>query len=114
MMHKAKSSACWTSKARSFELLHGPIMVQDASILARIWPVSLENARSTNNSQGRARLERDLQAAKRIQGALSRPVPTEIMARYGGAGTYPPARSAATSMSFCATARSNWESHWAT
>jgi len=40
--------------------------------------VSLENARLYEQvARDEARLERDLQAAKRIQGALIRPVPTE-------------------------------------
>lgn len=62
--------------------------VQTLSILAANLAVSLENARLYEQvAQGEARLERDLQAAKRIQGALLRPVPTEdygldIAARY--------------------------------
>ena len=62
--------------------------VQTLSILAANLAVSLENARLYQQlSKEEARLERDLQAAKRIQGALLRPVPTEdygvdIAARY--------------------------------
>jgi phosphoserine phosphatase RsbU/P len=62
--------------------------VQTLSILAANLAVSVENARLYEQvAEGEARLERDLQAAKRIQGALLRPVPTEdygleIAARY--------------------------------
>lgn len=52
--------------------------VQTLSILAANLAVSLENARLYEQlAKEEARLERDLQAAKRIQGALLRPVPTE-------------------------------------
>src|SRR6202165_2579880 len=52
--------------------------VQTLSILAANLAVSLENARLDEQlARDEARLERDLQAAKRIQGALLRPVPTE-------------------------------------
>ena len=52
--------------------------VQTLSILASNLAVSLENARLYEQlAKEEARLERDLQAAKRIQGALLRPVPTE-------------------------------------
>jgi len=62
--------------------------VQTLSILAANLAVSLENARLYEQvAQDEARLERDLQAAKRIQGALLRPVPAEdfgvdLAARY--------------------------------
>src|SRR6202163_1571193 len=62
--------------------------VQTISILAGNLAVSLENARLYEQvARDEARLERDLQAAKRIQGALLRPVPTEdygvdLAARY--------------------------------
>jgi len=62
--------------------------VQTLSILAAHLAVSLENARHHEQvARHEARLERDLQAARRIQGALLRPVPTdeyglEIAARY--------------------------------
>src|SRR5712692_11006205 len=62
--------------------------VQTLSILAANLAVSLENARLYEQvAKDEARLERDLQAAKRIQGALLRPVPTEdfgvdLAARY--------------------------------
>jgi phosphoserine phosphatase RsbU/P len=62
--------------------------VQTLSILAANLAVSVENARLYEQvAEGEARLERDLQAAKRIQGALLRPVPTDdygldIAARY--------------------------------
>lgn len=62
--------------------------VQTLSILAANLAVALENARLYQQlAKEEARLERDLQAAKRIQGALLRPVPTDdygvdIAARY--------------------------------
>jgi len=62
--------------------------VQTLSILAANLAVSIENARLYEQvAKGEARMERDLQAAKRIQGALLRPVPTDdygldIAARY--------------------------------
>jgi len=62
--------------------------VQTLSILAANLAVSVENARLYEQvAKGEARMERDLQAAKRIQGALLRPVPTDdygldIAARY--------------------------------
>jgi phosphoserine phosphatase RsbU/P len=62
--------------------------VQTLSILAANLAVSVENARLYEQvAKGELRLERDLQAAKRIQGALLRPVPTEdygldLAARY--------------------------------
>src|ERR1700756_1528336 len=62
--------------------------VQTLSILAGNLAVSLENARLYEQvARDEARLERDLQAAKRIQGALLRPVPAEdygvdLAARY--------------------------------
>jgi sigma-B regulation protein RsbU (phosphoserine phosphatase) len=52
--------------------------VQTLSILAANLAVSLENARLYEKlARDEARLERDIQAAKRIQGALLQPVPTE-------------------------------------
>jgi sigma-B regulation protein RsbU (phosphoserine phosphatase) len=62
--------------------------VQTLSILASNLAVSVENARLYEQvAQGEARMERDLQAAKRIQGALLRAVPTDdygldVAARY--------------------------------
>lgn len=62
--------------------------VQTLSILAANLAVSLENARLYEQvAKDEARLERDLQAAKRIQGALLRPAPTsdyglDVAARY--------------------------------
>ena len=62
--------------------------VQTLSILAANLAVSLENARLYEQvAKGEARLERDLQAAIRIQGALLRPAPAEdygldVAARY--------------------------------
>ena len=62
--------------------------IQTLSILAANLAVSLENARLYEQvARDEARLDRDLQAAKRIQGALLRPVPTDdygldVAARY--------------------------------
>ena len=62
--------------------------VQTLSILAANLAVSLENARLYEEvAKGEARMDRDLQAAKRIQGALLRAVPAEdygldVAARY--------------------------------
>src|ERR1700726_3927006 len=62
--------------------------IQTLSILAGNLAVSLENARLYEQvARDEARLERVLQAAKRLQGALLRPVPTEdygvdLAARY--------------------------------
>lgn len=62
--------------------------IQTLSILAANLAVSLENARLYEQvAKDEARLDRDLQAAKRIQGALLRPVPTDdygldVAARY--------------------------------
>jgi sigma-B regulation protein RsbU (phosphoserine phosphatase) len=62
--------------------------VQTLSILAANLAVSIENAHLYEQvAKGEARMERDLQAAKRIQGALLRPVPTDdygldVAARY--------------------------------
>jgi sigma-B regulation protein RsbU (phosphoserine phosphatase) len=62
--------------------------VQTLAILAANLAVSLENARLYEQvAKDEARLERELQAAKRIQGALLRPVPTsdyglDVAARY--------------------------------
>jgi phosphoserine phosphatase RsbU/P len=62
--------------------------IQTLTILAGNLAVSLENARLYEQvAKDEARLERDLQAAKRIQGALLRPVPSEdygvdLAARY--------------------------------
>lgn len=62
--------------------------VQTLSILAANLAVSIENARLYEKlAREEARLERELQAAKRIQGALLRPAPSEdfgldIAARY--------------------------------
>jgi sigma-B regulation protein RsbU (phosphoserine phosphatase) len=65
--------------------------VRTLSILAAHLAVSLENARLYQEvARGEARMERELRAARRIQGALLRKVPTEdygldIAARYDSA-----------------------------
>jgi sigma-B regulation protein RsbU (phosphoserine phosphatase) len=62
--------------------------VQTLSILAANLAVAIENARLYEQvADGEARMERDLQAAKRIQGALLRAIPAEdygldVAARY--------------------------------
>jgi sigma-B regulation protein RsbU (phosphoserine phosphatase) len=85
--------------------------VQTLSILAANLAGSLGNARLYEQvARDEARLERDLLAAKRIQGALIRPVPTED---YGldMAARYLSAREVwAIFMNFCVTVRSSWAS----
>jgi sigma-B regulation protein RsbU (phosphoserine phosphatase) len=87
MMHKGKVIGVLdleSPQANYFTQDH----VQTLTILAGNLAVSLENARLYEKvAADEARLERDLQAAKRIQGALLRPVPTEdygvdLAARY--------------------------------
>jgi phosphoserine phosphatase RsbU/P len=87
MMHKGKVIGVLdleSPQLNYFTAAH----VQTLSILAANLAVSLENARLYEQvARDEARLERDLQAAKRIQGALLQPVPAEdygmdIAARY--------------------------------
>ncbi|HZS71838.1 MAG TPA: GAF domain-containing SpoIIE family protein phosphatase [Candidatus Acidoferrum sp.] len=87
MIHKGKVIGVLdleSSQANYFTQDH----VQTLSILAANLAVSLENARLYERvARDEARLERDLQAAKRIQGALLRQVPSDdfgldIAARY--------------------------------
>jgi sigma-B regulation protein RsbU (phosphoserine phosphatase) len=77
MLHKGKIIGVLdleSAQLNAFNAEH----VQTLSILAANLAVSLENARLYEQvARDEARLERDLQAAKRIQGALIRPVPTE-------------------------------------
>jgi len=77
MLHKGKIIGVLdleSAQLNAFNAEH----VQTLSILAANLAVSLENARLYEKvARDEARLERDLQAAKRIQGALLRPVPTE-------------------------------------
>lgn len=77
MMHKGKVIGVLdleSSQPNYFTEDH----VQTLSILAANLAVSLENARLYEQvARDEARLERDLQAAKRIQGALLRAAPTE-------------------------------------
>jgi sigma-B regulation protein RsbU (phosphoserine phosphatase) len=77
MLHKGKIIGVLdleSAQLNAFNTEH----VQTLSILAANLAVSLENARLYEQvARDEARLERDLQAAKRIQGALIRPVPTE-------------------------------------
>ena len=83
--------------------------VQTLSILAANLAVSLENARLYEQvAKDEARLDRDLQAAKRIQGALLRPVPPMITVWMSLRVIYPRAKFVATCMSFCVMARNNW------
>ena len=87
MIHKGKVIGVLdleSSQANYFTQDH----VQTLSILAANLAVSLENARLYERvARDEARLERDLQAAKRIQGALLRQVPSDdfgldLAARY--------------------------------
>jgi sigma-B regulation protein RsbU (phosphoserine phosphatase) len=77
MVHKSKIIGVLdleSAQINAFNAEH----VQTLTILAANLAVSLENARLYEQvARDEARLERDLQAAKRIQGALIRPVPTE-------------------------------------
>ena len=90
--------------------------VQTLSILAANFAVSLENARFYEQvARDEARLDRDLQAAKRIQGALLRSVPTRrLRIGYGGAVYFGARSLAAISTNFCGTGRNNWASRWVT
>jgi sigma-B regulation protein RsbU (phosphoserine phosphatase) len=77
MMHKGKVIGVLDLESPQLNYFTGD-HVQTLSILAANLAVSLENARLYEQvARDEARLERDLQAAKRIQGALLRPVPTE-------------------------------------
>jgi phosphoserine phosphatase RsbU/P len=87
MLHKGKVIGVLdleSPQANYFIAAH----VQTLSILAANLAVSLENARLYEQvARDEARLESDLKSAKRIQGALLRPVPTEdfgldLAARY--------------------------------
>jgi sigma-B regulation protein RsbU (phosphoserine phosphatase) len=77
MLHKGKIIGVLdleSAQLNAFSAEH----VQTLSILAANLAVSLENARLYEQvARDEARLDRDLQAAKRIQGALIRPVPSE-------------------------------------
>src|SRR5215467_2066220 len=77
MLHKGKIIGVLdleSAQLNAFNSEH----VQTLSILASNLAVSLENARLYEKvARDEARLERDLHAAKRIQGALLRPVPSE-------------------------------------
>src|ERR1700693_1842203 len=87
MMHKGKVIGVLDLESPQLNYFTGD-HVQTLSILGANLAVALENARLYEQvARDEARLERDLQAAKRIQGALLRPVPTEdfgldIAARY--------------------------------
>jgi sigma-B regulation protein RsbU (phosphoserine phosphatase) len=87
MLHKGKVIGVLDLESPQLNYFTGD-HVQTLSILAANLAVSVENARLYEQvAQGEARMERDLQAAKRIQGALLRPVPTEdygldVAARY--------------------------------
>src|SRR6266851_3746982 len=77
MMHKGKEIGVMDLESPQLNYFTED-HVQTLSILAANLAVSLENARLYEQlARDEARLERDLQAAKRIQGALLRPVPTE-------------------------------------
>jgi phosphoserine phosphatase RsbU/P len=77
MLHKGKVIGVLDLESPQLNYFTGD-HVQTLSILAANLAVSLENARLYEQlAKEEARLERDLQAAKRIQGALLRPVPTE-------------------------------------
>jgi len=87
MMHKGKVIGVLDLESPQIDYFTSD-HVQTLSILAANLAVSLENARLYEQvARDEARLDRDLQAAKRIQGALLRPVPTDdygldVAARY--------------------------------
>jgi len=77
MLHKGKIIGVLDLESAQLNAF-SPEHLQTLSILAANLAVSLENARLYEKvARDEARLERDLQAAKRIQGALIRPVPAE-------------------------------------
>jgi len=77
MLHKGKIIGVLDLESAQLNAF-SPEHVQTLSILAANLAVSLENARLYEKvARDEARLERDLQAAKRIQGALIRPVPAD-------------------------------------
>ena len=90
--------------------------VQALSILAAQLAVSLENARLYEQvARDEARMERELHAAQRMQGALLRPVPdATITASTSPRASCPRAKSAATFTIFCATVPRASASDWAT
>ena len=87
MMHKGKVIGVLDLESPQLNYFNAD-HVQTLSILASNLAVSLENARLYEQvAKDEARLDREVQAAKRIQGALLRPVPTDdygldVAARY--------------------------------
>jgi len=87
MIHKGKVIGVLDLESPQVNYFTG-VHVQTLSILAANLAVSIENARLYEQvARDEARLERDLQAAKRIQGALLRSLPSddfglEMAARY--------------------------------
>ena len=87
MMHKGKVIGVLDLESPQLNYFNAD-HVQTLSILASNFAVSLENARLYEQvAKDEARLDREVQAAKRIQGALLRPVPTDdygidVAARY--------------------------------
>jgi len=87
MMHKGKVIGVLDLESPQLNYFNAD-HVQTLSILASNLAVSLENAGLYEQvAKDEARLDRDVQAAKRIQGALLRPVPTDdygldVAARY--------------------------------
>jgi sigma-B regulation protein RsbU (phosphoserine phosphatase) len=87
MMHKDKVIGVLDLESPQLNYFNAD-HVQTLSILASNLAVSLENARLYEQvAKDEARLDREVQAAKRIQGALLRPVPTDdygldVAARY--------------------------------
>ena len=87
MMHKGKVIGVLDLESPQLNYFNAD-HVQTLSILPSNLAVSLENARLYEQvAKDEARLDREVQAAKRIQGALLRPVPTDdygldVAARY--------------------------------
>ena len=90
--------------------------VQTLSILAANFAVSLENARLYEQvARDEARLERDLQAAKRIQGASAAiGADRGLRPGYGGALSFCARVGRRPLRISCVMGRSNWASRWAT
>ena len=110
-----RRSACSIWKARN-STISPRTTCRRCSILAAQLAVSLENARLYEQvARDEARMERELQAAQRMQGALLRPVPAgRFWRRSRRARSFRRAKSAATSTIFFATAPRASASAWAT
>jgi sigma-B regulation protein RsbU (phosphoserine phosphatase) len=92
-----------------------PDHVQVLSILAAQFAVSLENARLYEQvARDEARMERDLTAARRIQGAMLPRIPGPEYGLEIAARVVSSRELRATSMIFCAMDRRSLRLRWAT